>query len=120
MPVKLINAVLKVKNEVVEADSFALIAIHIIKPVSVSHVELDTSDNEVVIPFDRADPPRIRAVWACLNGTLNTGETLEVNLTGQEALDFIVGDPILADTLMNKALKLSQDLGVLPIDAVNV
>ena len=91
-----------IKEEVVLADTFEVIAIHIIKPVDLA---------------EENNPPRLPVVWACLSNGVDTGETVEVNLEGQEAVDFITSDLTLYANILSSATALGKDKGALPIDA---
>ncbi|MCK5017706.1 MAG: hypothetical protein KAS32_11645 [Candidatus Peribacteraceae bacterium] len=91
-----------IKNEVIEANGFEIISIHIFKPVE------STRDN----------PARLRIVWGCTLDGIDTGEIIEVSLKGKEALDYITSDIDLYNNLLVNATALGKAKAILPDDVV--
>ena len=90
-----------IKEEVITADGWEVIAIHIVKPIEP----------------DESNPARLRVVWGCTLLGVDTGETVEVNLEGQDAIDYITSDMVLYADLLAKATSLGVSELVLPADA---
>ena len=91
-----------IKEEVITADGWEVIAIHIVKPIEP----------------DESNPARLRVVWGCTLLGVDTGETVEVNLEGQAAIDFIVSDMVAYNTIKDMATTLGKAETILPLDAV--
>ena len=91
-----------IKEEVITADGWEVIAIHVVKPINP----------------DEQNPVRIRVVWGCTLAGVDTGETVEVNLEAEDAVNFMASVPQLYADLLSEATTLGKANNVLPQDAV--